>query len=243
MALMNAVPLLGEIKQAIEDLLNKGEPYTIYSNKLPTTLEDRYFLQDVLGKGNLFMYEKVMHTKTVAFNTLIPGVWIEVVFSERDPKEPILEMVQVNYSPPVFTIPREDMESSLKKFKKDVEEFKNLLPKEIDDIVEAFEGALEGRETVIENRALLKELVYYLITDTELVIEDKQSGHKIASTNYYGLWLEYDTEENPVKLYVGNFPKPLKPTEEDLKRALELVERRKKQFLPKYQNKVDLPLL
>jgi len=243
MALMNALPLLGEIKQAIEDLLNKGETYTIYSNKLPTTLEDRYFLQDVLGKGNLFMYEKVMHTKTVAFNTLIPGVWIEVVFSERDPNEPILEMVQANYSPPVFTIPKEDMEIALQKLEKDINEMKNLLSEGVNQILKLFKSSLNGEGYSVEDRNLLKELTYYLITDSELTIEDKKSGNKINSTNYYGLWVEYEPSGEPIALHIGDFPQVLKPTKEDLIKALNLIEERKKHFLPKYQNKVDLPLL
>ena len=244
MALMNAEPLLGEIKNAIKDLLEKGETYTIYSNKLPTTLEDRYFLQEVLGKGELFMYEKVVHTKTVAFNTLIPGVWIEVVFSERNPTEPILEMVQVNYSPPIFTIPKEDMESSFKKFEKDVKDFKKYLLLFAEEVLNAFEKHLKsGEEFVLENPEGVKNLAEYLITRSELVIENKKSRNTIYSTNYYGIWLETNPQGEEIKLYIGSFPKILKPTREDLKRALDLIEERKKQFLPKYKGKLDLPLL
>ena len=243
MALMNAVPLLREIKQALIDLLEKNEPYTIYSNKLPTTLEDRYFLQDVLGKGPLFMYENVMHTKTVAFNTLIPGVWIEVVFSERDPNEPILEMVQVNYSPPVFTIPKEDIELSLEKFEKDLHEMEEILIPEAKKVLEFFKEALKGKGKTVEEPNLVENLTYYLITDSELIIEDKKSGHKITSSNYYGIWIEYNPQNEPIKLHLGDFPEHLKPTKEDLKRAVDLLEERKKHFLPKYQKRVDLPLL
>ena len=244
MGLMNAEPLLGEIKSAIKDLLERGEPYTIYSNKLPTTLEDRYFLQEVLGKGELFMYEKVVHTKTVAFNTLIPGVWIEVVFSERNPVEPILEMVQVNYSPPIFTIPKEDAERSFEKFASDVRDFKKYLLPFAEEVLKAFERYLQtGEEFVFEDPEGVQNLTTYLVTRSELVIENKSSGNTIYSTNYYGIWLETDPQGEEVKLHIGSFPKPLKPTEGDLKRALDLIEERKKQFLPKYKGRVDLPLL
>ncbi len=244
MGLMNAEPLLGEIKTAIKDLLEKGETYTIYSNKLPTTLEDRYFLQEVLGKGELFMYEEVLHTKTVAFNTLIPGVWIEVVFSERNPAEPILEMVQVNYTPPVFTIPKEDAERSFEKFVSDVRDFEKYLLPFAEKVLKAFEKYLkEGEEFVFEDTEGIKNLTTYLITRSELVIENKESGNKIVSTNYYGIWLETDPQGEEKRLYIGSFPKTLKPTEEDLKRAINLIEERKKKILPKYKNKLDIPLL
>ncbi len=240
---MNALPLLGEIKQALTDLLEKGEPYIIYSNKLPTTLEDRYFLQDVLGKGGWFMYERVMHTKTVAFNTLIPGVWIEVVFSERDPKEPILEMVEVDFSPSVFTIPREDMENSLRKFREDLPQFRDYLGDFVLKVENLFEKSLQGEGFYLKNPEGVEKLAYYMITDSELVIENKRDGRKITSTNYYGLWLEYDPRGNPVALHIGNFPEELKPSKEKLKKAIDLLEERKGKFLPKYRNKVDLPLL
>lgn len=244
MGLMNAEPLLGEIKSAIKDLLEKGETYTIYSNKLPTTLEDRYFLQDVLGKGELFMYEKVRHTKTVAFNTLIPGVWIEVVFSDNNPTEPLLEMVQVNFSPPIFTIPREDLEESFEKFKKDLSEFKQYLTPFAEEVLNAFEKLLkEGKSSVLEDPEGIENLTTYLLTESELVIENKKGKNTIYSTNYYGIWLETNPEGEKVRLHIGDFPEVYKPKREDLKRALELIEERKKHFLPKYKSRVDLPLL
>jgi len=197
MGLMNAIPLLGEIKTALKDLLEKGETYTIYSNKLPTTLEDRYFLQDVIGKGDWFMYEKVLHTKTVAFNTKIPGVWIEVVFSERNPAEPILEMVQVNYSPPVFTIPDEDAENSYKRFKEDVENYKNYLTDFSLKVLEAYGNYIkEGKGFYFENTEGVENLTTYLIAESELVLENKKSGETIVSSNYYGIWIKYNSERN-----------------------------------------------
>ncbi|RTZ59546.1 MAG: hypothetical protein DSZ31_03805 [Gammaproteobacteria bacterium] len=241
---MNADPLLGEIRSALVDLLEKGEPYTIYSNKLPTTLEDRYFLQDVLGKGDWFMYEKVLHTKTVAFNTLIPGVWIEVVFSERNPAEPILEMVQVNWSPPVFTIPKEDAQNGFKKFTEDIEEYKNYVTPFAREVAKAYETFLKtGEGFILENPEGVENLTIYLITESELVLENKRSGEKIVSSNYYGIWIGYNPEGTPIKLFIGDFPKSLKPTKEDLKKAIDLLEERRKQFLPKYTNRVNLPLL
>ncbi|RTZ69210.1 MAG: hypothetical protein DSZ30_02955 [Aquificaceae bacterium] len=241
---MNADPLLGEIRSALVDLLEKGEPYTIYSNKLPTTLEDRYFLQDVLGKGDWFMYEKVLHTKTVAFNTLIPGVWIEVVFSERNPAEPILEMVQVNWSPPVFTIPKEDSQNGFKKFTEDIEEYKNYVTPFAREVAKAYETFLKtGEGFILENPEGVENLTIYLITESELVLENKRSGEKIVSSNYYGIWIGYNSEGTPIRLFIGDFPKNLKPTKEDLKKAIDLLEERRKQFLPKYTNKVNLPLL
>ena len=241
---MNALPVLGEIKQAIKDLLEKGEPYLIYSNKMPTTLEDRYFLQDVLGKGRWFMYEKVLHTKAVAFNTLIPGVWIELIFSDKDPKEPILEMVRVDYSPLNFTMPKEDLEVGFKKFAEEVRALKGVLHPFAEELVRAFEDYLKtGKGVSFENPEGLENLTYYLLTDDTIVIEDKKDGGEITSTIYYGIWLEKDRNKNYRAVHIGNFPQPLKPTEEDLKRAITLIEERKKHFLPKYQNKADIPLL
>ena len=241
---MNALPLLGEIKTALKELLEKGEPYTIYSNKLPTTLEDRYFLQEVIGKGRWFMYERVLHTKAVAFNTEIPGVWLEVVFSERNPAEPILEMVQVNFSPPIFTIPKEDAERGFKKFSQDCKTYKGYLTPFALEVLEDFKTFLsEGKQFYKENPKGVENLTTYLITETELVIENQETKERIVSTNYYGLWLKYNLQREPVGIYIGDFPIDLKPDEEELKKAPQILEERKNNFLPKYKNKVDLPLL
>ncbi len=241
---MNAIALLGEIKQALKDLLKKNEPYIIYSNKLPTTLEDRYFLQDVIGKGELFMYEKVVHTKTVSFNTKIPGVWIEVVFSERDPKEPILEVVRVDRSPLTFTHQREDLEEGFKKFSSDVEEYRKLLHPFALEVRRAFEDYLKGAKgKTLSSPEGLQNLTYYIVTDGQLVIENKKNGHEIVSTNYHGIWLERDKDKNPVAVHIGDFPEEFKPTDEELEKAPQILEERKKHFLPKYENKADIPLL
>jgi len=244
MALMNALPLLGEIKQALRDLKEKGEPYIIYSNKLPTTLEDRYFLQDVLGKGELFMYEKVVHTKAVAFNTLIPGVWIELVFSDKDPHEPILEMVRIDYSPLSFTMQNEDLREGFEKFNSDVQAMKNRLTPFAFEVVKAFEGYLkDGKGRTLTDPEGLENLTYYLVTEAELIIENKSNGNEIVSTNYHGLWLERTKEQKPVAMHVGDFPHIFKPTPEDLEKGIALIEERKKHFLPKYEKRIDIPLM
>jgi len=242
---MNALPLLEEIKTALKNLLTTGSNYVIYSNKMPTTLEDRYFLQEVLGKGKWFMYERVLHTKAVAFNTLIPGVWIELIFSERDPKEPILEMVRIDFSPLSFTLTAEDLEVGLKKLKRDMEQFKNFLPVDAMEVAEALEEFLNFRKaSLFEDSDLLRSLTYYLLTDDVLVLENKEEDKEIVSTNYWGLWLEKNRRSGEyTKLYIGDFPHLLKPTAEDIKRALSLLEERKERFLPKYQKRKDIPLL
>ncbi|MEO2153894.1 MAG: hydrogenase expression/formation C-terminal domain-containing protein [Aquificota bacterium] len=244
MALMNALPLLGEIKQALVDLLQKGETYMIYSNKLPTTLEDRYFLQDVLGKGEWFMYEKVPHTKTVSFNTLIPGVWISVVFSERDPKEPILEMVEIARQPSIMTIPPEDYQDSFRRFEKDVLTMGEYLHPFSLKVLKAFKKFVQsGEEISLSDPEGLENLTYYLLTEDVIVIENKNQDWKITSTNYPGLWVKWSKENRPLEIFVGDFPHIIKPTDEDIKKGIQLLEERKKKYLPKYQNKMDIPLL
>jgi len=197
-----------------------------------------------LGKGNLFMYEVVRHTKTVSFNTLIPGVWINVFFSDINPTEPILEMVEINFFPEVFSIPKEDGEEALKRFKDDVNQMRDYLNPFAFEVLEKFEESLKGdKDFILENPEGIENLTYYLLTPAELVIEDKTNpDRKIVSTNYPYLWLEYE-KETPVRLYIGNFPLPLKVKREQLPESVKILENRAKELLPKYRNKVDLPLL
>jgi len=245
MALMNALPLLEEIKEAIKTLLEQGKEHTIYSNKMPTTLEDRYFLKDVLGKGDWFMFERVPHTKAVAFNTLVPGVWIELFFSERDPKEPILEMVRIDRSPLSFTMAPEDLRVGFEKFKNDAAQMRGLLKEDfVKELLTAYERlASKLLPATFSDPEGIENLTYYAVVEGELVLENESKKRRIYSTNYHGLWLEKDWEDRPLALHLADFPEFLKPSDGDLKRALELLEERKKIFLPKYQKRADIPLL
>jgi hypothetical protein len=167
-----------------------------------------------------------------------------VVFSERNPSEPILEMVRVDWSPPVFTIPKEDAQKGYEKFASDVEEYKTYLTPFAQKVVRLYEEFLKtGKGFVLEDPEGVKNLTTYLVTESELIIENKKSGEKIVSGNYYGLWIGYNPQGEATKLFIGDFPKSLKPTKGDIEKALKLLEERKNRFLPKYGKRVDLPLL
>jgi len=77
--LMNAIPLLREILQALKDLYHKGEEHVIFVNKLPISPEDREVLLDALGEGQIKIYYRSKTQPAEWRETALYGVWIGVV--------------------------------------------------------------------------------------------------------------------------------------------------------------------
>ena len=72
--LMNAVPLLNEIKHALEEWRAHGTPRTINIFNFPLTEADAAWLDEVLGRGDLKVeYHGMEHTFWQEAN--ISGVW------------------------------------------------------------------------------------------------------------------------------------------------------------------------
>ena len=236
MPLMNALSILWEIKVALKDLMKKNEPYLIYTSKLPTTLDDRKFLKEVLSEGELYIYDKPTGTKTIAFDTLIKGVWINVFFSERNPSEPILEVLEVNYLPQFMSFPLEDLKEGFKKLATDINELSGELFNLGKEILAKLENFINSpQEGFLIQSSLLKDLLEVFLTDGDITIEIRNKPEKIVSTNYAGLWIHYNLEE-PIKLYIGNFPPPFKVKKEDIEKALSLLEYRKELFLKEFEH-------
>jgi hydrogenase-1 operon protein HyaF len=72
--LMNAVPLLNEIKHALERWRAHGEPRTINIFNFPLTAADASWLDEVLGRGELTVeYQGMEHTFWQ--EAKVSGVW------------------------------------------------------------------------------------------------------------------------------------------------------------------------
>ena len=74
MELMNAIPLLTEIKHALEALRERGETRTLNILNFPLTEDDARYLDEVLGRGNLTItFDGAEHTFWQ--ESKIAGVW------------------------------------------------------------------------------------------------------------------------------------------------------------------------
>jgi hydrogenase-1 operon protein HyaF len=120
---MNAIPILYEIKEALEDFIKTGQNHIIYTNKIPISEEDKEFLLDVLGEGSIKIEYKSKREYITYKETSLIGVWLGVVHDAE--KKPILEILEINSFPFMLQAPKEDMEESIKKLKDILKNFEN----------------------------------------------------------------------------------------------------------------------
>ena len=120
--LMNAVPILYEIYENLKEFLKTGKRYTIYTNKIPLTEEDRQFLNEVLGEGDVKIKIDSKLQPAEWRETGISGVWIGIIYDKN--KNPVLETIEITDFPELAKSQREDIEISVK-------ELENVLSKHV----------------------------------------------------------------------------------------------------------------
>ena len=107
---MNAVPILQEVLHALKEFLETGKEHVIYVNKMPITPEDREAILDVLGRGQVRITYSSKTQPAEWWETGIYGVWVGV-FYNRD-KKPVLETIEITDFPRLAAAQREDIEES-----------------------------------------------------------------------------------------------------------------------------------
>jgi hydrogenase-1 operon protein HyaF len=120
--LMNSIPILTEILQALQEFYESGKEHTIYINKLPITPEDRELILDVLGKGSVKISYSSKTQPAEWRETGIYGVWIGIIY-DRDGK-PALETIEITDYPKLASAQREDIEDSIKLLEEKLQEVK-----------------------------------------------------------------------------------------------------------------------
>ncbi len=110
--LMNSIPILEEILQALKEFYNTGQEHVIYINKVPITPEDRELILDILGEGQVKITYAPKTQPTEWRETAIYGVWIGVIYN-RD-RKPILETIEITDFPRLARSQREDIAESIK---------------------------------------------------------------------------------------------------------------------------------
>jgi hydrogenase-1 operon protein HyaF len=118
--LMNAVPILTEILQALRDFYERGETHTIYINKVPITPEDREAILDALGEGQVRIYYESKTQPAEWRETGIYGVWIGIIYDRE--RKPVLETIEITDFPRLAASQREDIGESIKILEERVQE-------------------------------------------------------------------------------------------------------------------------
>ncbi len=121
--LMNAVPILNEIYENLKEFYKTGKKYTIFTNKLPLSDEDREFLNEVLGEGEVKIKIESDFQPAEWKETKIYGVWIGIIYDKN--KNPMAETIEITDFPDLAKSQREDISDSIQKLEKILSQYKS----------------------------------------------------------------------------------------------------------------------
>ncbi len=119
--LMNAVPILNEIYENLKEFYETGKKYTIFTNKIPLSDEDREFLNEVLGEGQVKIKIESDFQPAELKETKIFGVWIGIIYDKNG--NPMAETIEITDFPDLAKSQKEDILDSIKILEKTLKEF------------------------------------------------------------------------------------------------------------------------
>ena len=120
--LMNAVPILNEIYENLKEFYKTGKKYTIFTNKIPLSDEDREFLNEILGEGDVKIEIKSDFQPAEWKETKIYGVWVGIIYDKN--KNPVVETIEITDFPEIAKSQREDIKNSIKKLEEILNKYK-----------------------------------------------------------------------------------------------------------------------
>jgi len=105
----NVLPLLHEIRHALERLVSTDEPTTIDLSSIPFSQYDRDRLFKALGEGEVHARVDSFGASSVR-ETAFPGVWLVQHANPRD--EELSLYIEISRLPAILTTPVADVEDS-----------------------------------------------------------------------------------------------------------------------------------
>jgi hypothetical protein len=103
----NALAVLHEIRNALQNLKDTGENWTIFLNKMPLTPTDRELISDTLGRGSVTVVSKGGTQPAEWIESSIAGVWLGVYYDSKG--GPLLETIEVTLYPTFAAAQPEDV--------------------------------------------------------------------------------------------------------------------------------------
>ena len=113
----NLVPLLHEIRHALEQLIETGETRTIDLRSLPFSPGEEQELERRLGRGELVAHLEALGPSEI-LETRFPGVWL--VTHRNTENEIIGRYVEVTAMPALLKSQLSDMQQGLKSLDQDL---------------------------------------------------------------------------------------------------------------------------
>lgn len=118
----NAIPVLHEIRHALEQLLTTGESTTIDLSNLPMGNIDRQLLFDALGSGEITADLDVLGNTHITA-TGQPGVWLIEQFGNDG--LPTQTFIEIAYAPSIIAASQENIIEGFEKLETDLFEMKS----------------------------------------------------------------------------------------------------------------------
>ena len=105
----NVLPLLHEIRHALQRLASTGEPTTIDLSSIPFAPQDRKQLFEILGQGEVEARVDAFGPSTVR-ETAFPGVWLVQHLNPH--REELSALIEIARLPALLLTPEADVEES-----------------------------------------------------------------------------------------------------------------------------------
>lgn len=107
----NTRAVLFEVNEALQRFIDSGETWSIFTNKMSLTPEERQSIRDFLGQGSV----KIQLTDTAEpaewMESGTPGVWYGVFYDQAN--NPVLETLEVGNFPQVSSAQLEDIQNGV----------------------------------------------------------------------------------------------------------------------------------
>jgi len=111
----SAKAVLFEISEALQRFATSGQGWTIFSNKMSLTPEERQVIRDFLGHGSIKIQLTDSDEPAEWMESGIPGVWYGVFYDQTH--NPILETIEIGQFPQVASAQMEDVHANIQRLR------------------------------------------------------------------------------------------------------------------------------
>ncbi len=113
-----AKAIVVEISEALQRFFATGETWSIFTNKMALTPEERQLIRDFLGQGSIKINLPDSGEPAEWMESGIAGVWYGVFYDHSH--NPILETIEIGAFPQVPSAQREDIRLGIEKIKQEL---------------------------------------------------------------------------------------------------------------------------
>lgn len=107
----SAKAVLFEIREALQRFMDSGQGWTLFSNKMSLSPEDRQAIHDFLGQGSIKIKLTDSDEPAEWMESGIAGVWYGVFYDQIN--NPILETIEIGKFPQVASAQIEDIKANI----------------------------------------------------------------------------------------------------------------------------------